>query len=128
MAEIENELDVAPINIGNINDGAVIEGFNICLQRVLENIADINTPATSNREIVLKFIFKPRADRCEIETEFHPTVKLAAIEPHKSKVFMGKTDGGVRIALDSDPRQMPLWSAPKPKEVPVISFGTGGNK
>jgi len=32
MAETENELDVAPINIGNINDGAVIEGFNICLQ------------------------------------------------------------------------------------------------
>jgi hypothetical protein len=38
-------------------------------------------------------------------------------------MFLGKAEGGRIVAFDADPRQMPLWSAPKPKEAPVIEFG-----
>jgi hypothetical protein len=116
-----------PINIGNINDGAMVDGFEIEFRKALENIADLNTPATATREVTLKLILKPHSDRVTIETEFKCSAKLAAIEVHKSKCFMGKDDEGNIIALAKDMRQMPLWSAPKPKEAPpVIAFDRSG--
>jgi hypothetical protein len=118
------EQELVPINIGNINDGAVIEAFDIEMRKVLMNILDINTPATDTRSLTLKINFKPHSDRITIDTEFKCTSSLAAIETHKSKVFVGKSDDGNIIAFATDPRQMPLWTAPKPKEVSVIQFGS----
>jgi hypothetical protein len=69
--------------------------------------------------------FKPHSDRCQVETEFHCVSKFARIETHKSKIFVGRTDEGATVAFDADPRQMPLWSVPKPRETPVVEFGTG---
>lgn len=120
--------DVNPINIGNINDGALIEAFDIELRKVLQNIADINTPATQTRSLTLKVDFKPQGDRCTIVTEVTCSSKFAAIEKHSSKVFLGRTEEGVVVAFDKDPRQLPLWSAPKPKEVPVVEFRAGKDK
>ena len=111
--------EVNPINIGNINDGAVIDAFDIELRKVLANIVDLNTPATKTRGLVLRIDFKPHSDRCTIITEFNCSLRLAAIETHSGKVFLGRAEGGDVVAFDKDPRQMPLWSAPKPKEVPV---------
>jgi hypothetical protein len=117
--------DVNPINIGNINEGAIIDAFDINLRKVLDNIADLNTPATATRSLVIRVDFKPHSDRCTVATEVNCTTRLAAIEKHAGKVFVGKTEDGVMVAFDKDPRQMPLWSAPKPKEVPVIQFAAG---
>lgn len=118
--------DLCTINIGNINEGAMIDGFEIELQKALSNIADLNTPATATREVVLKLILKPHSDRVVIETEFRCACKLAPIETHKSKVFLGRTEEGGLVAFDGDPRQMPLWSAPKPAEAPKpIEFRQG---
>ncbi|HLH36025.1 MAG TPA: hypothetical protein VKX41_15235 [Alloacidobacterium sp.] len=123
------DVELVPINIGNINDGAMIDGFDIELRRALANIADPNTPATATRVIKLELILKPHSDRVTIETEFKCSSKLAAIETHKSKCFLGKAEDGALVAFANDPRQMPLWSAPKPKEVPVIAFdGSGAMK
>lgn len=120
------EVEVNPINIGNINDGAVIDAFDIELRKVLANIVDLNTPATLTRSLMLRIDFKPHADRCTIDTEFKCSSKLQPIETHTGKVFLGKAEDGAVVAFDKDPRQMPLWSAPKPKEVPVIDFGKAG--
>lgn len=117
--------DPVTVNIGNINEGAAIDAFDLELRKVLENIADLSTVATATRSIVLKVDFKPESDRCKVHTEFSCTAKLAPIEKHKSKIFVGKTNEGALVALDGDPRQMPLWSAPKPKETPVVQFNTG---
>lgn len=115
--------DLVPINIGNINDGAVLEMFERELQKVWANICDLATPATATRSLTVRVDFKPHSDRCVIETEVVSGCKLATIEKHKSKVFLGKTEEGSLIAFESDPRQMPLWHAPKPKdETPVINF------
>jgi hypothetical protein len=120
------EMELIPINIGNINDGAMIEGFDIELRKVLSNIADINTPATATRTITLQLHLSPHSDRVTIDTEFKVSSKLAPIETHKSKVFIGKGEDDALVAFTSDPRQMPLWSAPKPKETPVIKFDSAG--
>jgi len=128
--------EMIPINIGNINDGAMIEGFDIEFRKALENIADLNTPATATRAVTLQLVLKPHSDRVTIETEFKVSSKLAPfkvssklapIETHKAKCFMGKGEDGGMLAFTADPRQMPLWSAPKPKEVPaIINFDGAG--
>lgn len=116
--------DVNPINIGNINDGAVIDAFNIELRKILDNIADVNTPATDTRTMTLQIAFRPHADRCTIVTELKTSAKLAGLEKHSARIFAGRSEDGVVVAFDKDPRQMPLWSAPKPKETPVVQFKT----
>jgi len=114
--------DVATINLGNINQGAALDAFERELDKVLENVADLATVSTATRVITLTVVFKPHSDRCQIDTEFRCVSKLAAIETHKSKIFAGRTDEGARVAFDADPRQMPLWSVPKPRETPVVEF------
>jgi hypothetical protein len=110
--------ELVPIDFANVNDGAMTEGFGIELQKALANIADINTPATATRVVTLQLILKPHSDRTVIETEFKCSSKLADIETHKSKIYMGATEDGSPIAFDADPRQMILFTPPKPKEAP----------
>ena len=117
MAENGEKGEMVPINIGNINDGAMVDGFEIELAKALANIADLNTPATATRAVVLQLILKPHSDRVTIETEFKCSSKLAAIETHRSKMFLGRTEAGGLMAFDNDPRQMSFWAAPAPKEV-----------
>jgi hypothetical protein len=118
--------ELIPINIGNINEGAMIQGFEIALAEALANIADLNTPATATRAVNLQLLLKPHSDRVVIETEFKVACKLAPIETHKSKVFLGRTAEGGLQAFDADPRQMALWTAPKPAEVQKpIEFHSG---
>jgi hypothetical protein len=118
------ETEAIAVNIGNINDGAMIEAFDLEFKKALENIADLNTPATATRKVTLTLSLKPHSDRITIETEFRAVSTLAPIEVHKAKCFIGRAEDGTSVAFTSDPRQMPLWSKPKPKEVPVIEFGT----
>jgi hypothetical protein len=121
MAEEKEEL--IPINIGNINDGAVIDMFDRELQSALKNINDLSTPATATRSITIRLDLKPHSDRCVIETTVSCSTKLAGVEKHNSKVFMGRTEDNSVIAFASDPRQMAFWTAPKPREeAPVIQF------
>ena len=121
MANEQDEL--IPINIGNINDGAVFDMFEREMRRVWDNICDLSTPATATRSLTIRVDFKPHSDRCVIETEVASSCKLATVEKHKSKIFLGQTEEKELIAFTSDPRQMALWHAPKPKEeTPVISF------
>ena len=124
--EMEAERELIPINIGNINDGAMVDGFEIELQRALANIADLSTVATATRMVNLQLVLKPHSDRITIETEFKCTSKLAPIETHKSKIFLGRMKEGGLVAFDADPRQMSLWSAPAPQEAPKpIEFRQG---
>lgn len=126
MPELKSELSA--ININTINEGAVVEGFEIEFRKALENIADPNTVATATRIVRLELILKPHSDRVVIETELKFITKLAGIETHKSKVFLGRAEEGGLIAFDGDPRQMPLWAPPKPKVAEPIEFRTGTDK
>lgn len=120
------EMEAIPVNIGNINEGAMIEAFGIEFAKALANIADPNTPATATREVTLKLVLKPHGDRTQIDTEFKAACKLAPIETHKSKCFLGVNDEGGFMAYISDPRQMPLWHVAKPDKEKLIKFGNDG--
>jgi hypothetical protein len=116
------EEEVATINIGNIGGGAAMDQFDLALSKVLENIVDLSTVATAARSVTLQVVFKPHSDRIKVETEVHVSAKLATTETHKSQIFVAKSESGGIVALDADPRQMPLWKVDKPAETPVISF------
>lgn len=111
------------INIGNVCDGAAVDAFEKKLQEAINNIYDLNTPATAARTITLKVKLKPREDRVQINTEFTCDVKLASFEPKTSRMFVARDEDGNLHALDSDPRQIALFTPAKPREAPpVIAF------
>jgi hypothetical protein len=125
MAEPQQPEEIQiPINLGNINEGAATEGFDIELSKVLANIADINTPATETRAITIKIAFKPSYDRCAIATEVKISSSLANIEKHESKIFMGQDDQGHLLSFADDPRQQVLFQRPKDEAPSVITFNT----
>lgn len=124
MIEEKQSAEPVSINLGNINEGAALDAFEVEIRKVLENIADLATVATATRPITLKVEFKPESDRCRVHTEFSVATKLAGIEKHKSKIFVAKTDEGAFVALDADPRQAVLWETPKHPATPVIKFAT----
>lgn len=113
------------INIGNINKGAAVDQFDLALDKVLANIADLSTVATATRKITLEVVFKPHSDRIKVETEVHVSAKLATAESSKAQVFLARAESGGIVALDEDPRQMPLWKTPAPEPMPVIQFSNG---
>jgi hypothetical protein len=43
-------------------------------------------------------------------------------------MFIAKTEAGGFVALDADPRQMPLWPTPRPLENRTIEFKSNGEK
>ena len=65
------------LSLINLKDGAAIEMFDIALERVFNNIRDINT-TMGKREITLKAVIAPADDaRSLAKIEFGVAVKLA---------------------------------------------------
>ncbi len=112
------------INIGNVSDGALVEAFELKLREVLANIADPHTPATAKREINLRLVLRPKEDRVQIDSQFTCTARLAGLIPASSRMFVGKDGDGNLYALADDPRQLNIFTPPKPKEVPVLEFNS----
>ena len=110
--------DLATINIGNVCDGAAIGAFDSALTKVLANINDPNTSATSTRTITLTVSITPKEDRTQLNTKFACATKTAAPVPAESRMYMTKDKDGNLYAVDKDPRQAFLFNPPKPKEVP----------
>lgn len=117
------------INIGNLCKGGIIDAFEKELQKCLNNIFDMDTPATTARTITLKVKLKPDDARIKIGAEFTCDSSLAQPHPVTDVFFVGK-DGetGELYGLTSDPRQRSIvFSAPKPKEAPApIEFRSAG--
>jgi hypothetical protein len=104
------------INIGNICDGAMIDAFDLKLREVLANIMDPNTEARQKREIHMVLKLHPKDDRIQINTEFTCTVKMAGLMPATSRMYVAKDAEGALYALAEDPRQMHIFTPPRPVE------------
>ena len=121
------EKEVITINIGNVADGAMVEAFEVALQKAITNIMDPNTEARTKRKIVLALTLHPKEDRCQVNVEFTVETKLAGIIPSTGRLFIGKTEDGMLVPLADDPRQMNIFTPPKPPEAPsVLTFKTVG--
>lgn len=110
------------INIGNVCNGAAVDAFELKLRECLENICDLNTPATAARTVTLRVKLKPREDRIQIMTEFSCDSSLASFEPKVSHIFIGRDEEGSLYGLKEDPRQLTFFTPPKTKEAQVVKF------
>jgi len=114
-------MDYQEVDLKTINSGAAFDLFEEQLRKVLENIADPNTPPEAVREIRLVVKIKPTEDRAKAATTVQATAKLAATKPHDSFVILG-TDGQRIHAYTTNPKQNVLDL----DEARAQQGGTGG--
>lgn len=71
------------LSLVNLKGGACVEMFDRALDKVIENINDINT-TLKNREINMKVKFTPSEDRSFIAYTIQVDPKLQGQEPEKA--------------------------------------------
>ena len=101
------------LNIGNVCGGAVPELFEHEIQKMLKNVADVNTDPEAKRSITFEFTFKPAPDRKSAVVKLVCKAKHAGVNAVAGSVFMSQAHGEV-AAFTEDPRQTSLFAAEKP--------------
>ncbi len=107
-----------PVTLVSLGGGALVEHFDIELERVLKNIEDVNTDPEAARTITLKVTFKPNEERSIADIHISAASKLASIKPTRTVVYMGKKLGKT-VAVESNPQQSGLFDDKKPGPVPA---------
>jgi hypothetical protein len=102
------------VTLDTIGAGALRELFQAELTRILANILDPNTGATTKRVITMTVTLRPKRDRDVADVELACTAKLAGLASVSTQLFLGKSRGQL-IAVERDPRQSDLFDqAPRP--------------
>lgn len=70
------------VTLSNINKGAAEELFQAELERVIENIGDVNTEPDAVRKILVEIAIKPNKDRDLAAVAVSCKSKLAPMRPH----------------------------------------------
>ena len=96
------------LNLSNIGNGAAVELFAIQLQKVLNNIMDINT-VDGAREINLKFKLLPNDRRDEIGIEISCSSKIGALEGFKTAAKIERASNGKPMANEYAGKQQTLF-------------------
>jgi len=65
------------LTLETLGDGHAIAKVNDELARVAANILDVNTEATTKREVILKIVIIPDENRCAFDIKAQATSKLA---------------------------------------------------
>jgi hypothetical protein len=100
--------------------GAIPELFEAELERVLANIADINTDPAQKRSITLTVTFKPGAKRETADVQVKCGSKTAAMLTVNTQLFMGRY-GGKLVAVENDPRQGGLFDQEQAPKLAAVS-------
>lgn len=79
------------LNALTLADGAIIEKLNLEIQRVVQNIADINADPKKKRKIVLTLVFAPKANGY-VPVEIKADSTLAPYNPCEANIYVGKDD------------------------------------
>jgi len=108
------------VTLTTLGGGAAVELFQEQLDRVLTNIADVNTEAEEKREITLKVVLHPNAQRDTAAVEIIVGAKTAPIKGATTTFFMGK-HAGQRIAVEQNPKQLPLLADTPPAAFPALA-------
>lgn len=78
----------------NLAEGAAPEKFQFELERVIENIKDLNTDPKAKRKVILEVTFSPDAERRTVAVEISAKSKLIAEVPASTMIHLVK-DGAV---------------------------------
>ena len=82
-----NEEVTAKVSVLEMAQGAIMEACNVEVGKVMENIYDINTPATKKREVTIKVVFEPSADRQQINISAQSSSKLQPNIPVQTALY-----------------------------------------
>lgn len=104
------------LDISNFAKGAAPELFERELSEVLKNIDDVNTKADFQREITLKFVIKPNADREEASVSVEAKSKLAPVKVASGQAHFGRRNGKL-TAFAQNINQMELNIDQKPEVI-----------
>lgn len=114
----DKKLALPTLTLASICGGAAEELFEYELNKVLSNIADVNTDAEKKRSISLTFTFTPFENREGAQVSFTVTSKECPTKTVKSQFFMARGADGKVSAFTSDPRQTKLFQ-PEEAEDPA---------
>ena len=98
------------LQLSNLCQGGAEQIFQRDLAKVLENIADINTPPDGVREITLKLKFVPTIDRRSAMVTFSSATKLSGVADVMGKVYFTREGSELR-AYPENPSQTALFGA-----------------
>jgi hypothetical protein len=98
------EAEMKEVQLSTLGKGAAAEMFAEEWKKAMENIADVNTPAKSVREVSLTVRIYPREERDFADIEIQSASKLAKFKGFESRVHIG-TVGGVIKAYEETVKQ-----------------------
>jgi hypothetical protein len=108
------------VTLATVANGAAVELFQHELNRVLANIADINTSPKKKRQVTLKVIIQPSDDRGIGYTSVEVNSSLAPVKPVEATMYFGKKDGQL-VAVQSNPAQPGIFDEEKSKITPLTA-------
>lgn len=96
------------ITLDNAGNGVAVELFKHEMDRVANNIADVNTKPDATRKITLTFEFKPDASRDEVKMHISAKSTLVPVKSYSRTAHFGKKNGKPTL-LDQDEKQTELF-------------------
>ncbi|MGK0468176.1 replication terminator protein [Clostridium sp.] len=87
-------------SIESLADGAIAEQVNASIEKVLENIADLNTPYKIKRKLNIVLVFD--ADESREMSEVGVTIKatLAPATPTKTRILIDRDNKGKIVGAE----------------------------
>lgn len=104
-----SETRASVVTLSNIANGAAVELFDHELKRVMANIKDPNADAKKKREVTLKVVLSPYADRSGAEMQLSVVSKTVPVNGVRGTVFVGRDQGEYK-AYSHDTRQEEMFA------------------
>ena len=98
------------LTLDNLGHGAARELFNDALEKVIQNIKDVNTEWKKARKLSLVITFMPNEERSEVGLLIEPVLSLARTKPFKSQALIGMHRDGTTEAQEYEKPALPGFS------------------
>jgi len=98
------------INLEKFAEGALSEKFNVEFQKVLNNIADLNTDYKRKRKLTIDLTFNASEDRELALVDIQTKTRLAEPKSVGTRIIIG-TDGTGSVMASELSKQIPGQSA-----------------
>jgi len=115
--------DLEYLSLSNLGLGAANEMFAEALEKVLENIHDINTDYKPARKITLEVSITPNEDRNKGKVQIKCIPKIAPQKSFETDIFMGFHQGAFVATELHKPEQMKLFGEEETKPITAIKGG-----
>lgn len=102
-------MDAQIVSLETLGGGAAVERFNYELQRVLDNIGDINTKPTAARKVQLTITIAPNEERTGAAVLINVKSTLASIKSEATHFYL-ENHGNTIVATEYNPKQERLFA------------------